>query len=260
MMWIGGVGFAGLLFVAGVTAIRSGDDRDRSGTEMLQRVAGADFKEGLYDVAGGQQAGLNSMWLIENYPQSFPYQPFGTLVYIFVNPIPRDFWPDKPEALGRTAVFQANADRKRLANYTIGPGLMGHIAADNPWLTMIPYAVLLGLFFRYLDEMVRLHPTNPFVVLPVGVALGQFIGLPRGDAGLFMFYALICISAAWIGMFAVARTMAFLGWRMTEDVESGDAYAADGDGYGGGWAGEDPDYIDADAQAAYDEYEHQPHA
>jgi hypothetical protein len=230
----GALAAAGAILLAGLTAVRSGADRDRSGVEMVTRLAEADFKTGLVQIASGQQAALNSMWIIENYPEQFEYNTLSTLVYIAVNPIPRVLWEGKPIALGRLAVFQARADRQRLSNYTIGPGIIGHIVSDNPWLAMVPYALGLGLFLRLLDELVRNRPHNIFVVLPIGVAIGQFIGLSRGDSGLFFFYASVTMIAAWISMWVVVRVLQAFGWT----IEMEDEHAGD-------WpAGEPPEYGD----------------
>ncbi len=228
---LGAVGAAGLMFLALFTAVRSGGERERSATETMQLMTGAtgQIKDGIVDVLSGQLAGLNSMWLIENYPERFRFVPMHSLVYFFVQPVPRDLWPGKPDALGRRAVKQANAGEGKDDNWSIGPGIIGHIAADNPWLSLIPYALLLGLLIRYMDELVRVNAYNPFVVLPIGTALGQVLGWPRGELGLFVFQASAGIIAAWVMMFVVARTMSLMGWRMVyaDDVEHD--HGGDGD-------------------------------
>lgn len=213
------IGLAGAVFLSAVTAVRSGASRDKAFSSVFSEMATASIRSGLYDMASGQEAGLNSLWLIENYPESYEYNPLGTFVFFVVQPVPRVIWPGKPNSLGRIAVAQSGAGRQKSSNYSIGPGLIGHIVVDNPWLSLLPYAFGLAVFIRYLDTLVRLHPNNPFVVLPVGVALGQIIGLPRGDAGLFMFQAFASIVAAWVSVFLISKTIYLFGWRPNEEAE-----------------------------------------
>ncbi|TVQ32395.1 MAG: hypothetical protein EA376_05870 [Phycisphaeraceae bacterium] len=205
--------------MAAFTVIRSGVERERSAVEQMQLMqqSAGKLREGVVDMVSGQDTARNSMWLIENYPYRFDYITLHSLYYFVVHPIPRQYWPEKPDALGRMTVRHSRAGRYKQANFSIGPGMIGHIAADNPLLALIPYAIGLGLILRYFDEVVRLHPYNPFMVLPMGTALGQIIGLPRGELGLFLFNALWGIIAAYILMIVVARTMAVLGWRIQYD-------------------------------------------
>lgn len=248
---LGGAGLAALVLIAAFTAARDSSNRDRSLGQTVSAVRGANVKEGVRLLLSGQDAGRNSMWLIENYPSRYPYDTLHTARYFLTLGIPREFYENKPEALGRTAVAQANADRKRASNYSIGPGILGHIASDNPFLALPIYAIFLGLFIGLLDRLIRLHPTNPFVVLPVGTTLGQFVGLARGETGLFLFQAVLGISAAWVLMFLCAKVLSMLGWQMktaAEDDMDGMAPHADGwDPYGDG----DLYYDDANYDEGY---------
>ncbi len=213
------IGSVGFLFVAAFTATRSGAERDRGLGEKVSLLQQADLKKGVVQLLSGQDAGRNSMWMIENYPSRYPYQTLHTMRYFLFMPIPRRFYLDKPEALGRVAVRQANADRKRGSNYSIGPGIIGHIATDNPFLALPVYAIFGGLFLAFLDRLIRWHPNNPFVVLPVGTTLGQIVGLARGETGLFLFNAVGGIFAAWVGMYLAAKIMSAMGWQIQAEEE-----------------------------------------
>lgn len=237
VMRLGGAGLAALVLIAAFTAARDSSNRDRSLGQAVSAVRGANVKEGVRLLLSGQDAGRNSMWLIENYPSRYPYDTLHTGRYFLTLGIPREFYENKPEALGRTAVGQANADRKRASNYSIGPGIIGHIATDNPFLALPIYAIFGGLFIGLLDRLIRLHPTNPFVVLPIGTTLGQFVGLARGETGLFLFQAVLGIAAAWVLMFMCAKAMSMIGWQMQTAHDEDDdhmAYADDWDPYGDG--------------------------
>lgn len=211
---LAGVGAAALVFLAAFTASRSGADRDRSISQKINLLQKADVKEGVFLLLTGQDAGRNSMWFLENYPSQYPYITLHTAKYFLTSPIPRVIYPDKPDALGRFSVPLANADKKRASNYSIGPGIIGHIAVDNPLIALPLYAIFGGLFIGFLDRLISRYPNNPFVILPIGTTLGQIIGLARGETGMFLFQATLGIAAAWVGMFACAKLLSALGWRM----------------------------------------------
>ncbi|MEI2825138.1 MAG: hypothetical protein V9F04_01160 [Dermatophilaceae bacterium] len=101
-------------------------------------------------------------------------------------PVPRQFWDDKPDAIARTVVKEVNVQGVP-EGFNIGPGLLGHCANDNPWIARpAVLRCVLALFLRLLDEMIVVHPNNPFVVLPVGAAIGQIMGLARRDGDVLV--------------------------------------------------------------------------
>ena len=102
--------------------------------------------------------------------------------------------------------------------YNIGPGILGHCANDNPWIALPLYAVLLALFLRLLDELLIVHPNNPFVVLPVGAAIGQLLGLARGETATFLFHACTAIA---IGCAIASVSNARPVWLTSSRVEAG---------------------------------------
>jgi hypothetical protein len=86
----------------------------------------------------------------------------------------------------------------------------------------------MGAFLRILDEMVRLEPDNPFVVIPVGVALGEIVAIPRGELGLFVFRTIIAIVSAYIGMRMVAKLLVAFGMRYNVALAGADGESRDG--------------------------------
>ena len=63
------------------------------------------------------------------------------------------------------------------------------------------------MFFRFFDEIVRLNIESPFVVLAVGSALGQFIGLPRGSVPNFAFIAVMTIAGSMLIMIMLGKVV-----------------------------------------------------
>ncbi|MCE2881359.1 MAG: hypothetical protein LW636_03220 [Planctomycetaceae bacterium] len=223
----GSIGFAFLVFF---TASRRGDETQRTATEYLvafTQVTGPEIVESAFALTNGQQAGSNSMWLIETHPKDFPYDTLHSLGYYLTQPVPRAIWESKYEPLGRTMVADARITRVA-EEYSVGPGIVGHVVNDNPWITLPLYAVLLGLALRYLDERVRRCVDDPFVVVPLGAGLAQILGMPRGELGLFAFQ----LTTAIIGGWAVLRMVGpLVWWRVdrTEDDLEDDGSDADTD-------------------------------
>lgn len=226
---LGVVTAIGLIFLGAFTAIRSGGERDRSlaqNVQLMLSTGATGVKEGIVAMLAGQNTAANSMWIIENYPENFDYDPLHSLRYFLTQPIPRAIWAEKPDALGRIAPRQANFEAVD-TNFSIGPGVIGHAVADLPWIALPLYAVLLAMFLRFFDSLVKQNPVNPFIILTIGVANGQIIGLARGELGLFMFQTVTGIFGAAIAMFVALRTLKLFGWVMeTASDGQGWSYAA----------------------------------
>ncbi len=194
------VGTAAMVFLAAFTAGRGQLADSRLGVaESFARLGKGDMSKGFLDLATGQAAAACSMWLIDTRPDPFEYQPFHTLRYFIFHPIPRTLWEGKPVGLGSQMTIQASV-RNRSKEFSFGPGLMGHIANDNPYLTMVPYAFGFAFMLRFMDQLVRNHRFNPFIIIPLGVALGDVVGLPRGEAGFFLFRITTMTVSAWVGI------------------------------------------------------------
>ena len=97
-------------------------------------------------------------------------------------------------------VSKASWDRLKL-----GPGIIGHAAAEGGWYAVIVYAIVGGLFFRFFDEIITLNLESPFVVLAVGSAMGHYIGLPRGSVPNFAFLAVMTVAGALVMMVMLGR-------------------------------------------------------
>ncbi len=223
-----GVALAGLIVIAAYTSVRSHESKQQGFLSQVTALANADIKAGIIDIFAGQGTAPISMWLMESRPGSFEYDTLHTLRYTFLNIIPREWWPNKLSSLGLDMVPQAGISHKG-QGFTVGPGLMGHIANDNPYICLVLYPALLGGFIRILDEMVEREPDNLFVVIPVGVALGEIVAIPRGETGLFVFRTILAVVAAYIGMRVVARLLIAFGVRY--NVAVADNELPDASGY-----------------------------
>jgi hypothetical protein len=211
------LGAIGAVVLAAWSATRGAEGKGRTPMQALVEMASADMGKGFTDLISTQQAGPLSMWLCEQRPGAFPYDTLHQGRMFLFQPVPRQIMPSKPGALGRIMVDQRNLEGFS-EGFTVGPGLVGHIVNDNPWLALIPYAVFLALVFRFMDELIGLHVYNPFVVLPLGVAMGQFFGIPRGEAALFLFMGLNACLGAWVAMAICAKALQMIGLRIEENT------------------------------------------
>lgn len=211
------VGAAGFLFLAAFTAAREGSFREKSAGEILSSMHGADVKSGAWDLITGQNAGANSMWIVETYPADRPFETLHTARSVLTFWIPRLYWPEKPVALALSMPDDAGI-RNKPENWNIGPGIVGHIAHDNAWLALVPYAIVFALYFRFFDEVVVQNPLNPFAILPMGVALGQVIGMARGELGLFFILSAVYSFGTFAMMMVCYQGMKMLGWTIQADA------------------------------------------
>ncbi len=148
--------------------------------------------------------GAIGLWLIETHPDTFEPRPLFTLYYTFLNPVPRQWWPEKPYPLGME-ITQMAGIRRVGENMNLGPGIIGHAAAEGGWYALVIYAILGALLLRYFDLLVKRAPRNPLIMLPLGSTLGQVVAMPRGETSLF----------TWIFVFGTGVTymlMLMLAW------------------------------------------------
>ncbi len=210
-----GLSAAALVVVAALTASRTEKQTELGVTDIINRLFSAKIGMGIVDIFSGQQAAPNSMWLIENRPENAPYDTLHSAVYTITMPMPRTVWDQyfvtpKPSALGLTMVPEVGITRKS-PGYNVGPGLIGHIWNDNPFLALPLYTIALAVLVRLLDDRVSSLPDNPFSVIPAGVALGEIVALPRGELGLFFFRTVLAVSSAIIAMWFLAKVLAACG-------------------------------------------------
>lgn len=221
------LGAAGTALLFAVTSARSPEFRGRGIIENVMALREAKLSDGFDDVLSGQAAPIASMWLIESRPKIKDYDTLHSARMALLMPIPRRIWHDKPTALALTMPQQEVYIAKRPDNYNIGPGIIGHIENDNPWIALWLYPIVIAVFIRVCDRTAAWFADNPFIVLPVGAAVGQFIGMPRGELGSFFFIGIINIVGAFVIMQVLSVTLRVLGF-IKEAPQQEDAYDADG--------------------------------
>ncbi len=218
-------GFIGLFFLTVYTATRRGGGayENQSLGDRLTRITELNLEDitgGMTSVLTGQNAGPLSMWAIETYGSAYPYVFMHQVKFLFAMPIPRALWANKPYPLAKDMVHDGAIRRKGSGDvFNVGPGIIGHVAHDFPWLALPFYAIVMGLIVRALDErtMTALH--RPFIVIPCGCALGQTIAFSRGEAALFLWNGLMAFVGALYGMRISGFIAMFFGAMYQTDPE-----------------------------------------
>ncbi len=135
--------------------------------------------------------------IMQRTPEHVPYQGGWTIGYIFLFPIPRAIWPDKPDlSIGRWVA----------ENYTLGAGMtdtsvgstwVGELYLNFGWLGIGFGMVVLGVLFRVLNESLfgraPILPTIVAGITMVNLAARGLGGTLLGLTGIFWSLAPLAI-------------------------------------------------------------------
>jgi hypothetical protein len=214
------IGLLPTVLLALYTSARKSSEHDRTAVQHIQAmVTEGSVSEGMMLLLSGQNAGGVSMWCMENFPENFKPRPLFTMRYVFMYPVPRVLWPEKPPTLSKQLPYHANMQKVHKDRLTIGPGVLGHAAAEGGWYALIIYALILAYVCRFFDEMLLKSINNPLVVLPVGSALGQVLGVPRGETGAFLFILVFSVIGSYVSLVIVSKFLHKCGFGQ-QDFES----------------------------------------
>tara|TARA_A100000171_G_scaffold49585_2_gene58975 strand:- start:1750 stop:3168 length:1419 start_codon:yes stop_codon:yes gene_type:complete len=236
------VGLAPTLLLALYTSARASAEHDRTASEHVQAMLSeGSVSEGMMMLLSGQNAGGVSLWCAENFPENFDRRPLFTMRYVMMYPVPRAIWRDKPQTLSKQLPYFANMVKVHKDRLTIGPGILGHASAEGGWYALVIYAIILAYVCRFFDEMLLKGVHNPLIVLPVGSALGQVLGLPRGETGVFLFILVFSVIGSYVALVIVSKILYKCGFGH-KDI---DGYLEHEDEYG--WDSEAEVYGDIES-------------
>ncbi len=137
--------------------------------------------------------------------EGFDVSPFHTVSYVLVNPIPRAFWENKPEALGHALPRDTNL---WTGGENWGPGIVGHGFHEGGLHMLVFYAILAGAALRFFDELLIRQPNNPYLLGMLATCTGQIVAWPRGDIAVF---TMQMVGAIFGGFFLAAIARIFSG-------------------------------------------------
>jgi len=188
---VGFVGLFGVLLINGYSTFRHSLQQrgPKDFATLVQAVADLPSKMFRTDT-GNQMLGQNAVeasllaihvYQTERWP-GFEKQPFHSVEFVLVNPIPRAFWPQKPEAFGQSLPRETG---KRTGVENWGPGIVGHGFFEGGLHVLVVYAIVAGIVMRLFDDLMMRFPSNPYLLGILAANSGQIIGWSRGDIGVF---------------------------------------------------------------------------
>lgn len=125
--------------------------------------------------------------------------PFNSFIFLVTNPIPREYWEEKPLPLGYTLPFDVHSPTT--ANW--GPGIVGHGYHEGGLHMLAFYSFLFGMILRYFDELLRRQPGNPYLLAAFAAMASHIFGWTRGDIGTFNIQivgsCVLALILAWVG-------------------------------------------------------------
>jgi hypothetical protein len=141
---------------------------------------------------------LLTIHLLEN--KQLEVEPLHSLRFIVLYPIPRAFFPTKPQLLGLTIV----RDVLRLpyqTNWGIGIAGTGYHEGGIP--TIILYALIIVLVCRLIDDALVRQPSNPFLIAVLSTSAPHFAAMIRGDYCIMLIEVGEAVLFAWaLGLLA----------------------------------------------------------
>lgn len=229
------------IMLALYTSARSSREHNRSVMQHIEAIArDGDLLYGVTLLLEGQSTGPTAMWIVENFPDNYTYRWFATPLYFFEYPVPRAIWPGKPMPISTQVARWGNIRGVDYDKFTIGPGIIGHASAEGGWIAVVVYGAMFGLFFRFFDEVVRVSPGSPFVVLPIGGALGQIIALSRGETSVFAFTYVFGVLGSYVSLIVIGKLLETIGLARPAPADSAMAEWTEAeDEWTDEWAAED---------------------
>jgi hypothetical protein len=159
--------------------------QERTAMTVIEQLRGLQHREGLFSNLFANrlnyfsQSNVHYALLTKRYVDSgqlIPV-PLNTLRFIITYPIPRRIWPGKPQTLGVIVPHEL----AKIPSTTWGLGAAGHAAFEGGVFAMVIYGILVAVGIRFMDEPLRLQPTNPFLLSLHAAALPHVAGFARGD-------------------------------------------------------------------------------
>ena len=151
--------------------------------------------------------GIATLWLIDSRFDDFEYDHLFMGRYIVLHIVPRQWLDDKPKPLSHRIPTEAGKRGVDLSFHTVGPGIIGHAAADGGYYAALLYGILMGWVIACLDGILARNMRSPFAVACMGNTLGHMLGLSRGESSIFLGLILIGIFSNLLIFYAIDRVL-----------------------------------------------------
>lgn len=148
----------------------------RKGDKDIAEIT-TDFIEfrGLESIATAGNLGgtIFTQHMMDLVPSAIEYQNGGTFAYIFIAPIPREVWPDKPKALGALLEDYMGSQTTARRGGGMATGLVGEILLNFGVWGIVPIMILFGTLMRLVENTFSPIATQS----PAAIALQQTLAI-----------------------------------------------------------------------------------
>lgn len=180
------VALAAMMLVGAFSQIR-GDRQLKGDVTARSEAIAENFGVGaLKSMFAVPDTGLASLWLIDSRRDDIEVDPLLGARYFFIHFVPRVLMPDKVEPLSRRIPIENRTKGVAYGLHTVGPGVVGHVAADGGFPVAPFYGLAIGAILGWLDRFLAQNMHAPMAIAVIGCMLGQVLGLPRGDTSIFL--------------------------------------------------------------------------
>ncbi|MEM8739294.1 MAG: hypothetical protein AAGG38_12595 [Planctomycetota bacterium] len=152
----------------------------------------------------GSDATSVSLGLMEIGDQILPKAPLHTVQWLIANPIPRAWWPDKPEGVGQ--MLPRDLGQWKYGKVNWGVGIVGQFYYDGGLYIIPIYGFVLGLMMRWFDRMLMDQPDNVFLLGILAGFSAHWVAVPRGEVSLFILQSFTVFLAA-LPIYFVSRRL-----------------------------------------------------
>lgn len=201
--WLAAGSIPMVLIIALFTSVRHSAQREGGFVQHVNlMLEQGSLSRGLGAIAGLQDSGPASLWLLENRGE-YAQRPLHSLRFFFLYFVPRSLWEDKPTSLGILLPRIAGMN----VGGNLGPGMIGHASAEGGLLALIIYAVWMGLFMRALDEILFTAIRHPLAIMIACASLGEVLAMSRGELAFFADLAFVATVGAMIAAELAGRVL-----------------------------------------------------
>ena len=179
-----------------------GQHGDRSFSNVVKAIESTSLEQMVEDFTSQslhyfsqytQHYSLLTIHLVES--REIEVEPVNTLKFLATYPVPRALWPGKPGALGSRIVV----DILRLnASTNWGLGIVGHCWHEGGYLVVVLYGFLIVVLIRLMDDAMRRHPDNRFLIATFIAAAPHVLAFVRGDTITMSTEILEAFAFAWL--------------------------------------------------------------
>lgn len=123
------------------------------------------------------ECALSVVELMNNGSRELEVHPLASLWLIATNAIPRSVWEEKPDSLGFHLIHHFSM---KYTNANLGLNVVGQGYYDGGLIVLVLYALMMGSFLRYYDELLVRRPGNPLLISGLVGMSAVILGWPRG--------------------------------------------------------------------------------